>query len=1588
MKNTSAIHQTRLFIKRKLIMCALLALTAPLAAVAQQTVFYDTFGSSTLNQTNAFPGGTPTASSTSYTCASPKVAPNFSISSGHLEVYCPSTSSANSEVQAMFTRYPVTLASVGDYVELTYTFTDMTNQMNNVGGNGSGFHMGLYNSGGTPPLGGTNLQNGGLGSGTTADVGGTSNWVGYAAQMDFSQTAITAWGLFTRPVQTIAQNINQELLYNDNNPKGVSLSTATNFLAPLPFPNLTIGSQYTGQLRITLSAVGTLTISNALYAGIGTGGTLIFNNVTTNGVTTTNVLTTSFDGLALGFRAVGGGVAWTNDINSITVVAGLANQPGPYFTLTNLSGGSGCGSADIGLNGSVTTNVYLLYTNGVFTGHSILGTGSVLDFGLQTLAGVYTIFGSNIVTAVVGPMYGSQIISQSAPVITSQPANASCVTNYVASFTVAATGNTLTYQWYKNGIALTSGGDFSGVNTTNLIVSPAQAADAATPANGYSVVVRDPCGDSITSSPNASLTLQAPNNLVWQGGNPNNAWDLATTLNFTNRAGAFEAFSNADIVTFNDTSANTGVVISNSLVATLVTVSGTQSYSFAGPGSITGFGGLIDNDTAVVTITSANNYTGGTVISSNATLNLGDNSSTADDGLLGGVVTINTNGVLNYNYYQNETIANTLAGNGTVNYESSYGGTLTLPISAVNSNFTGVANLVAGVRVHAQTGGSFAFGNGSTVNVPAGTQAYCDTETYNNTFNIAGTGWSGVTPTTGAISVYGCIFTGAINLLANARISGTISGGTILCAISGPYQLEIWGNVGSYVLSMGPTNGVHSYASTLITAGSVLALNTNAISTGPLAMDVAGDLRLNGNNLTVSNLSSVTGNPNSFTNTGPTIQNIGTNTATLTVGADNSSQEFDGIFFNGGTAPLGLTKIGAGTLTLTAASTNTGTVAVKGGTLMMTGSGSFSNATAIAVGSGATYDVTGAGGTLTLNSGQTLTGSGTVHGNVSASSGSVINPGDSIGTLTITGNATLAGGLTMELNRTNSPATNDSLVVSGTLTAGGVLTVQNLGPALHVGDKFKLFTHSVTGFSAINLPATDGNGYGYTWVNNIGVDGSIQVLTAAPAIANFSFRSVINGNWSDVSTWQQSTNGINWVAAVGTPDYTASNILIQTGTTVTNLLAVTVDHVTVQTNATVLLTTGSITITNSTAPVDFLVAGTLNVGTGGGIINNAALAVLVFTNGGAYVWNNAVIPAIPTATWRDGSTCRISAMATGLVLGISGQSFYDFIWDTTVAGQASRGRLNITGTSTVIRHDFTVTIPSTSGASMTIYNDTNSVLTVGRNVALNGGTTANSIKILLANAGGSTNNLFKVGGNFTATGYIDGFGNCSTLFDFNGTGSQSLTLPASGYLLTPAAMNWQVEAGSSVVLASSVQAFNTFTNNGTLTFGANAITGGGTLVLNSGGTVSGNGTNMLVSGISSIVNGGTLNLGSLPTFAGGESFTLFSASAYSGTFGTLLPATPDGTHTWVTTQLNTAGILAVSGGVNTNAPKVQVSVSANTLHIAWPTNAGWTLLTNSVGLTAANQWFPYPNSANLTNVNITMDPTKTNVFFRMVYPYP
>jgi hypothetical protein len=121
----------------------------------------------------------------------------------------------------------------------------------------------------------------------------------------------------------------------------------------------------------------------------------------------------------------------------------------------------------------------------------------------------------------------------------------------------------------------------------------------------------------------------------------------------------------------------------------------------------------------------------------------------------------------------------------------------------------------------------------------------------------------------------------------------------------------------------------------------------------------------------------------------------------------------------------------------------------------------------------------------------------------------------------------------------------------------------------------------------------------------------------------------------------------------------------------------------------------------------------------------------------------------------------------------------------------------------------------------------------------------------------------------------------------------------------------------------------------------------------------------------------------------GDSFQLFGG-ATSG-FAAVNLQTNDFVNNVAYTWNNTIGsdgkvtVATVTALKNPNPPMLLRSVTGNTLHLAWPTNLGWTLLTNSVGLSAANAWFAYPGSTSVTNVDIAIDQSKANVFFRMSY---
>ena len=170
-----------------------------------------------------------------------------------------------------------------------------------------------------------------------------------------------------------------------------------------------------------------------------------------------------------------------------------------------------------------------------------------------------------------------------------------------------------------------------------------------------------------------------------------------------------------------------------------------------------------------------------------------------------------------------------------------------------------------------------------------------------------------------------------------------------------------------------------------------------------------------------------------------------------------------------------LIKTGPGTLTLSAGNSYTAGTFVNAGTLFVNGSLPVGNEVVVA-------------------SGATLGGNGTINGPINIQAGAALAPGvNGIGKLTAGSTLTLAGTTTMEISKTSS-ITNDAVVGLTSVSYGGTLVVNSLGNALTNGDKFILFSalDRQGSFSSLTLPALAS---GLAWTNLLNVDGSIQVYT-------------------------------------------------------------------------------------------------------------------------------------------------------------------------------------------------------------------------------------------------------------------------------------------------------------------------------------------------------------------------------------------------------------------------------------------------------------------------------------------------------------
>jgi hypothetical protein len=280
-------------------------------------VFNDNFTStSTVNSASP---ASPTSTSTAYQLVSTKTWTPTPASTPTLKYGIASTSSGTIEAQALFTTTPITLATTGDSIEMTVTFTNTAGLQNGTA-NSTSMGFGLYNGSQVAPLAGG--LNGTASSGNTF-TGGVVGWQGYSALIANGSSAATT-GTSTirmRPSQPTTLGNNQDLVTTGSSSQSfVNGVTVPGSSGTGGSTSLGAGSVYTEDLLITLTGVNTLSITSNMYAGSTASGSPL--STMTGTASGSSYVTSTFDGLAVGWRETSS-VTTTIDISNITVNANV-----------------------------------------------------------------------------------------------------------------------------------------------------------------------------------------------------------------------------------------------------------------------------------------------------------------------------------------------------------------------------------------------------------------------------------------------------------------------------------------------------------------------------------------------------------------------------------------------------------------------------------------------------------------------------------------------------------------------------------------------------------------------------------------------------------------------------------------------------------------------------------------------------------------------------------------------------------------------------------------------------------------------------------------------------------------------------------------------------------------------------------------------------------------------------------------------------------------------------------------------------------------------------------------------------------------
>ena len=110
---------------------------------------------------------------------------------------------------------------------------------------------------------------------------------------------------------------------------------------------------------------------------------------------------------------------------------------------------------------------------------------------------------------------------------------------------------------------------------------------------------------------------------------------------------------------------------------------------------------------------------------------------------------------------------------------------------------------------------------------------------------------------------------------------------------------------------------------------------------------------------------------------------------------------------------------------------------------------------------------------------------------------------------------------------------------------------------------------------------------------------------------------------------------------------------------------------------------------------------------------------------------------------------------------------------------------------------------------------------------------------------------------------------------------------------------------------------------------------------------------------------------------------MFNAGAHTGNFASVQSSNPGVVFSFANGVLTVVSVSAIPS----NPTNITYSVSGSTLTLSWPTSyLGWLAQSNAVGIAASNSWYNIPGSGSVTTLNVNIDTTKHNVFYRLLKP--